>query len=776
MSNYIWVPIIVGLLAVVFAAYLARFVLSKDTGTPAMQKVANAIFSGAMAFLNRQYRTIAILSVFAAIIVAVVLALLGQGDQAARFSLAWHTAVAFLIGAICSGVSGFIGMYVAVRSNSRTASAATRSLGEALMVSLRGGAVSGFLVVSLSLLGVTVVFTAFGGLTSPELAPSLIVGFGFGASFVALFAQLGGGIFTKAADVGADLVGKVEANIPEDDPRNPAVIADLVGDNVGDCAGRGADLFESTAAENIGAMILGVALYSATGNIGWILFPLVVRAFGLIASAIGLMYVRPSVVVEPDKAAGRDPGEIAMTQLSIGYLITCALSIVGVFLGSYLLLNGNNVTSNDGIPTWVWFGLAGTVGILLSIAFVYITQYYTAGTWRPVREIAAATLTGPATTIITGVAVGFECVALPVLAICAALGLSFFLGSQVHIPLSVATNPGVINVGGIFGTAVATMGMLMSCAYVLAMDTFGPITDNAGGITEMGGQAESVRDITDALDGVGNTTKALTKGYGIGSAALAAFLLFSAYLDVLYGFKYTAACAQAGVNCKVAADATAAALKASVVYHVDLADIAVFIAALLGITLIFFFSALAIRAVGAAAKRMIEEVRRQFRENPKIMAEDPADRVDPDYARCVDISTRGALRAMILPGVVAVLTPIAVGAILGPQAEAGMLMVGTMGGIVLALFLNNGGGALDNAKKYIEAGYLRVNKEGEMVDRLDMTGTVLGKKSDPHKASVVGDTVGDPFKDTAGPSLHVLIKLLSTITLVLAPLYVYLHP
>jgi K(+)-stimulated pyrophosphate-energized sodium pump len=381
---------------------------------------------------------------------------------------------------------------------------------------------------------------------------------------------------------------------------------------------------------------------------------------------------------------------------------------------------------------------------------VFITQYYTAGTWRPVREIAAATLTGPATTIITGIAVGFECVALPVLAICAALGLSFFLGSQVTISIG---SP--INVGGIFGTAVATMGMLMSCAYILAMDTFGPITDNAGGITEMSGQAESVRDITDALDGVGNTTKALTKGYGIGSAALAAFLLFSAYLDVLYNLSNKT---NTGV------------------YIVDLANIPVFIAALIGITLIFFFSALAIRAVGAAAKRMIEEVRRQFRADPKIMAEDPADRHDPDYARCVDISTRGALRAMVLPGLVAVLTPIAVGVILGPEAEAGMLMVGTMGGIVLALFLNNGGGAWDNAKKYIEAGYLRVNAEGEMVDRLDPNGTVLGKKSEPHKAGVVGDTVGDPFKDTAGPSLHVLIKLLSTITLVLAPLYVAIHP
>jgi K(+)-stimulated pyrophosphate-energized sodium pump len=755
VSNYIWVwvPIVVGLLAIAFAAYLANYVLRKDTGTPAMQKVSNAIFEGAMAFLARQYRTIATFAIFAAILVAIVLYLLSNGSDATKFDLAWRTAVAFLVGALCSGTSGYIGMYVAVKSNIRTASAATRSLGEALMVSLRGGAVSGFLVVALSLLGVSIIFLLYSIGNNIEKVPSLIVGFGFGASFVALFAQLGGGIYTKAADVGADLVGKVEANIPEDDPRNPAVIADLVGDNVGDCAGRGADLFESTAAENIGAMILGVSLYLATKNPGWILFPLVVRAFGLIASALGLLYIRPSVVIEPDKAAGRDPGEIAMNQLNIGYFITCGLSIIGVFFASFLFLNGENLTSSGGLPAWVWYGLAGTVGILLSIAFVYITQYYTTGTWRPVREIVNATLTGPATTIITGMAVAFECTALPVLAICVAFGLSFFLGSQVSIPISAAINPGVINVGGIFGTAVATMGMLMSCAYILAMDTFGPITDNAGGIAEMSGQAEEVRDITDALDGVGNTTKALTKGYGIGSAALAAFLLFSAYLDVLYSYKHDPA-----------------------VYRVDLANILVFIAALIGLTLIFFFSSLAISAVGTAAKRMIEEVRRQFRENPKIMAERVEDRVDPDYARCVDISTRGALRAMVLPGIVAVVTPVLVGSILGPQAEAGLLMVGTMGGIVLALVLNNGGGAWDNAKKYIEAGYLRVNAAGEMVDRLDPNGTVLGKKSDPHKASVVGDTVGDPFKDTAGPSLHVLIKLLSTITLVLAPLFVFLHP
>lgn len=751
MVNYIWVPIGVSLLAVSFAAYLVFYVLRKDRGTPGMQKIADAIFAGATAFLYRQYRTIALLALVASLLVAAALACLGQGSQADKLNVAWHTAVAFLVGATCSGISGYIGMYVAVQSNSRTASAARRSLGEALVVALRGGAVSGFLVVALSLLGVSLLFMLFGGFSRPELAPSLIVGFGFGASFVALFAQLGGGIYTKAADVGADLVGKVEASIPEDDPRNPAVIADLVGDNVGDCAGRGADLFESTAAENIGTMILGATLFQATHNIGWMLFPLVLGAFGIIASAIGVLFIRPSGVLEPGQAGDRDPSQIALNQLNNGYYITCALSVIGMFLGSYLLI-GNNTTANYGLAAWVWYALAGCVGILLSIAFVFITQYYTAGTWRPVREIAASTLTGPATAILSGITIGFECVVMPVLAISAALGLSYFFGSQVQIPLDLQRT-GVINVSGIFGTAVATVGMLMSCAYILAMDTFGPITDNAGGISEMGGQSEAAREVTDALDSVGNTTKALTKGYGLGSAALAAFLLFSAYLDVLYSFKHNPA-----------------------VYRVDLANLPIFIAALIGITLIFFFCSLAIRAVGAAAQRMIEEVRRQFKEQPNIMAENPEDRVDPDYARCVDISTDGALRAMILPGAVAVFTPIVVGLVLGPQAAAGMLMVSTMGGIVVALFLNNGGGAWDNAKKYIEAGFLRVNVKGEVVDPHDPTGIVLGKKSEAHKAGVIGDTVGDPFKDTAGPSLHVLIKLLSTITLVLAPLYYILHP
>ncbi len=752
MVNYIWVPVVVSLLAVAFAVGLIFSVLRKDTGTPAMQKIANAIFAGATAFLRRQYRTITLLAILAAVVVAVALALLGQGSQADKINLAWHTGVSFLVGAFCSGLSGFIGMYVAVKANIRTASAATRSLGEALVVALRGGAVSGFLVVALSLLGVSILFMLFGGLTQPALAPSLIIGFSFGASFVALFAQLGGGIYTKAADVGADLVGKVEANIPEDDARNPAVIADLVGDNVGDCAGRGADLFESTAAENIGTMILGATLYQATGNIGWLLFPLVLGAFGIIASMAGILFIRPSSVIEPNQSDGRDASDVAMKQLNLGYYITCAISVVGVFVGCYLLLNGGgNVTGNFGIAPWLWYSFAGCVGIALSIAFVFITQYYTAGTWRPVREIAQSTLTGSATAILSGITIGFECVVMPVLSICAALGLSYFFGSQVH--LGQVVNGGVINVSGIFGTAVATVGMLMSCGYVLAMDTFGPITDNAGGISEMGGQSEAARSVTDALDSVGNTTKALTKGYGLGSAALAAFLLFSAYLDVLYSFKHDPS-----------------------VYNINLADITIFVAALIGITLIFFFCSLAIRAVGTAAMRMIEEVRRQFHDMPNIMAENPEDRVDPDYARCVDISTDGALRAMILPGAIAVFTPIAVGVILGPKAAAGMLMVSTMGGIVVALFLNNSGGAWDNAKKYIEAGFLRVNVKGEVVEHHDPEGIILGKKSEAHKAGVIGDTVGDPFKDTAGPSLHVLIKLLSTITLVLAPLYYFLHP
>ncbi len=676
-----------GLAAVFYAAYLAWDVLRRDPGTPEMQDVSSMIFEGAMAFLKRQYSTIAEGSGGNITIGYSANAVVDNWEEGLL------TGIAFLVGAAASALAGYIGMYISVRSNARTASAATRSLKEAITVSLRGGAVSGFLVVALSLLGVSSIFFIYSQvLGNPDaIAPFLIVGFGFGASFVALFAQLGGGIYTKAADVGADLVGKVEAGIPEDDPRNAAVIADLVGDNVGDCAGRGADLFESMSAENIGAMILGVAIFTVTDNVEWIIFPLVLRSFGILATIAGLTSV-PFFVLGDE---------------------------------------------------WYWFFFCGLIGIGTGIAFVYITQYYTSGAWRPVRDIANASRTGPATNIIIGTSVGMETTAATAITIAFALVASFFLGSEADIP----------GVGGfttgVFGTAVATMGMLMSAAYILAMDTFGPITDNAGGITEFSGAPESARHITDALDSVGNTTKALTKGFAVASAGLAAFLLFSAYLD-----------------------------KVKERVNVPLNEQ---LPILIGVMLVFLFSSLAIRAVGNAAGAIIEEVRRQFREDPGILAGTSR----PDYGRAVDITARAALREMIAPGLLAVGMPIAVGLlfrftrseelILGDRtiddpsgwlAVAGLLMVGTIGGIILATFFNNVGGAWDNAKKYIEAGHLQVESANP--------GAVetLGKGTDAHKAAVVGDTVGDPFKDTAGPSLHVLIKLLSTITLVLAPLFI----
>src|SRR3990167_4210938 len=487
---------IISLVALLFAAYLAWDVLKRDTGTPAMQNIANAIREGANAFLKRQYKTIAILAIVVAVLIFGVYAFLGKWDYAIK------TAFAFVVGAVCSALSGLIGMYISVRANIRTASAARTSTAEALKVAMRGGAVSGVIVVALSLIGVAGLFYLFGA--NPQTTPFMLVGFGFGASFVALFAQLGGGIYTKAADVGADLVGKVEAGIPEDDPRNPAVIADLGGDNVGDCAGRGADLFESTVAENIGAMILGVALFPHFGIKG-ILFPLVARAFGLIASMIGITLVRL-------KNENEDP----MGALNRGYYITCILAAAGFFVATYLLLDNN-----------LWLFLAGVIGIATSIAFVYITQYYTEYRYRPVQFIAEASQTGPATNIIAGLAVGLECTALPVLAISAALISSYYCGMYGLQEFTDISR----NAAGLYGTAIACMGMLGTAAYILAMDTFGPITDNAGGIVEMSKQPEEIRNKTDRLDAVGNTTKALTKGYAIGSAALAAFLLFSAYMD-----------------------------------------------------------------------------------------------------------------------------------------------------------------------------------------------------------------------------------------------------
>ena len=679
----------ISLAGLLFAVYLAFYVLKQDKGTSEMQEISDAIRQGANAFLKRQYSTIGILAIVVALLIFTAYSLWPVPSHP---GYARKTAFAFIVGALCSGIAGFVGMYISVRANVRVASAARTSLNKALTIALRGGAVSGLFVVAMSLLGVVGLFYLYGGATNPMETPLVIVGFGFGASFVALFAQLGGGIYTKAADVGADIVGKIEKGIPEDDPRNPAVIADLVGDNVGDCAGRGADLFESTAAENIGAMILGIALFPVLGLYG-IIFPLVARSFGIIASAVGVM----SVSVKEDG----DP----MAALTRGYLVTAILAAIGFGIASYVMLGEH----------WLTFFAAGAIGIVTSVLFSVITNYYTSYDHRPVKGIAEASQTGAGTNIITGFAVGLETTWLPSIVISAALLGSYFLGRHT----------GLDN-GGLYGTAIVTMGMLAPCGYVLAMDTFGPITDNAGGITEMSNQPENVRKKTDRLDAVGNTTKALTKGYAVGSAALAAFLLFSAYLNEI---------------------------KPHGIFGIDLAKPVVFVGGLLGAALVFIFSSLAIRAVGKAAYYIINDVRRQFKENAGIMLGTSK----PDYGSCVDIATKGALKEMVPAGLCAVLVPIAVGVLLGAEAAGALLMVGTITGVLVALVFNNGGGAWDNAKKLIE------------------TGKFGGKGSDAHKAAVVGDTVGDPFKDTAGPSLHVLIKLLSTLTLVLVSLFFVLR-
>src|SRR6266513_306222 len=663
-------------LALAVAWGLRGFVLRQDNGTPDMRKISDAIQEGAQAFLRRQYRTIGSLSIALGVLIYLLYAFFRKphpGEPAAT-TLALTTTLSFLFGALCSGVAGLVGMYVAVRSNIRTASAARSSLNKALQIALRGGAVSGLFVVAMSLFGVGLLYTVLEALHfEPTKIPLMIVGYGFGASFVALFAQLGGGIYTKAADVGADL-------------------------------------FESTAAENIGAMILGSGLALANPGVfnpaqvvGLMLFPLVARAFGLVASIIGVLLVKAREDEDPMHALNR------------GYMWTAVLAAAGFVGGTYWLLNP------AGHPAaWWHFALCGVIGIATSIAFVYITQYYTEYRYRPVKSIAAASVTGPATNIIAGFAVALECTALPTFTISAAIIASYKLGASSGLTHA-----------GLFGTAVATMGMLGTAAYILAMDTFGPITDNAGGIIEMSHQPEDIRKRTDRLDAVGNTTKALTKGYAIGSAALAAFLLFSAYLDEV-----------AALGSPLAA--------------VDISKPEVFVGGLFGAMLVFWFSALAISAVTKAAVSVIQEVRRQFKADPGILKGTSR----PDYGRAVDIVTVGALKAMVAPGLLAVGMPIAVGLVfkllfhVGAETVASFLMVGTIAGILMATLLNNGGGAWDNAKKFIE------------------TGEYGGKGSLPHKAAVVGDTVGDPFKDTAGPSLHVLIKLLSTVTLVLAPLFV----
>ena len=706
------IPVAV-LIAVLFALYFHKKIMSMDKGTPEMQKISDAIETGAMAYLRRQYKTIGIISV----IIAVLLALGGLFESTEDY-LGYKVAIAFLIGAGFSILSGYIGMRVSVKANIRTANAARTSLGEAFKCSFRGGAISGIAVSALSLGGLFVVFYLYymwiGDMTQTLHS---VVGYAFGASFAALFAQLGGGIYTKAADVGADLVGKVEAGIPEDDPRNPAVIADLVGDNVGDCAGRGADIFESTAAEIIGSMVIGLAVMKAFGSVSynWIFLPLVIIAFGLIFSLIGISVVRI-----------KDEDADVSKELNKGYYLTIALVIVGLIISTYVLLEPL-------IEKWFYYVFCGIFGIALGLAIVFLTQYYT-GDHKPVKSIAEASETGPATNIITGISVGLESTVMPVVCIVVAIIGTFLLG---YFASPVAGQEVIF---GLYGTAIGTIAMLGSSAFILAEDTFGPITDNAGGIVEMSNQPEEIRNRTDKLDSAGNTTKALTKGYAMGSAALAAFLLFAAYFEII-----------GEIQGKTIVE----------VMNVNLGNPLIFAGGLIGGVLVFFFASLAIRAVGTAAGEMIEEVRRQFREDPGIMEGTS----DPDYAQCVDIATRGALRAMVAPALLPIVVPVAFGLIYRfvlpaelvhhtPEAVGGLIMVGTIVGIMMANFLNNGGGAWDNAKKFIESG-----RHG-------------GKNSPAHAAAVVGDTVGDPFKDTAGPSIHVLVKLLATICLVTAVLYV----
>ena len=710
------IVIIISLLALLFAGWLTRDVLKRDSGTPAMQEVSNVIKIGAEAFVKRQYTTIAALSIVLAVIIFVAYAYFAE-----NMALGWRTSVSFLFGAASSAFAGIFGMWISVRANSRTASAARNSMNDAFVAAFRGGAISGIVIVAMSLLGVSLIYYLFSlGIPAKEV-PFLIVGYGFGASFVALFAQLGGGIYTKAADVGSDLVGKIEKGIPEDDPRNPAVIADLVGDNVGDCAGRGADLFESTAAENIGAMILGVALFPIFGIKG-VMFPLVVRAFGLITTIIGIMTVRL-----------KNENENPMGALNRGYYITSFLAAVVFYLTTKWLLPG---TGN-------WFFYSGLVGIVTSILIVWITVYYTESTYRPVKSIARASLTGHATNIISGFAIAMEATVLPVIVLSVALISSFYFGKMSGVPH-----------GGLYGTAIATMGMLSTAAYILAMDNFGPITDNAGGIAAMSKSSAEVRRRTDKLDAVGNTTKALTKGYAIGSAALAAFLLFTAYLDDVKAH-IIKACTEVGLaDCQQKFSSVIISFSDNQFlvsgFSIDISKIHVFVGALIGAMLIFLFSAFAIKAVGDTAFSIVNEVRRQWKAKKGIMS----GKEKPDYANVVDICVKASLKEMVLPGLLVVAVTVIVGVVLGYEAVAAYLMVATITGILMALLLNTGGGAWDNAKKLIE--------EGEHG----------GKGSDAHKAAITGDTIGDPFKDTAGPSLHVLIKLLSTITLVLVPLFV----
>ena len=681
--------------ALVAAAYFARRILEAETGNERMVEISDAVKQGAMAYMSRQTQTIAVVAAIITAIFAVV-ALTQSGFEA---TLWWWTTAGFVVGALFSAVSGYIGMNIAVRTNVRVAQSARSGLLGALEIAFNGGAVAGLAVAGLALLGVSGFFFLFYAVFNLENPVEPLVGFAFGASLISLFARVGGGIYTKAADVGADLVGKVEAGIPEDDPRNPAVIADNVGDNVGDCAGMGADLFETYAVTAIGAVFLGYLL-PGTGEItALVIYPLVLGAIAILASVAGVFFVK----------LGKDLN--IMAALYRGVFVSAGISVVGFFLASIIAFarfdfSGVGLVSElTGLgtfpPTTNWFTvfLAAVVGMGVVLLLMFITEYYTSTRYAPVQRVARASETGSATNIISGLAVGMQSTAVPVII----LAFAIFFAYQL---------------AGLYGIGVAAIAMLSVTGMIVAMDTYGPITDNAGGIAEMSDLPEEVRNVTDALDAVGNTTKAVTKGYAIGSAALAALVLFADYTYRL--------------------DLGAGAFR--------LDDPIVLVGLFIGAMLPFLFSAFLMESVGKAAGSVIEEVRRQFRDIPGIME----GTAKPEYGKAVDIVTRAALREMALPGILAVVAPLIVGFLFGPLALGGLL-IGVIGsGLMMALMMSNGGGAWDNAKKYIEDG-----NHG-------------GKGSAAHEASVVGDTVGDPYKDTAGPSINPLIKVINTVALIFA--------